>query len=85
MSKCSGGNIGCKDKKYLWYLIGFLDDGGSRIGSQYNVKEKTTVVQHKYVNRHTGTTTPVQRQNHTKNLDITQPCYKGFMHMPWRT
>ena len=46
MSKRLGGIKDCKDKTSSWHLNGFPD--GSKLGQQYNVGEKLTVILYTY-------------------------------------
>ena len=53
MSKRLGGIIGYKDKTSSWHLNRF--PMVVKLGQQYNIGEKPTVMLYTYINRHAGT------------------------------
>ena len=53
MSTRLGSIIGCNDKTSSWHLNG--SPMVVKLGQQYNVGEKPTVILYTYMNRHAGT------------------------------
>ena len=55
LSKCLGGDIGCKDEKKLFMIINRGSPMVVTYGRQYHVEEKATVILYTLINRHAGT------------------------------
>ena len=49
MSKRLGGIMGCKEETSIWYLNRF-PDGSNNGSTQYNIREKPTIVLYIYIN-----------------------------------
>ena len=48
-----------------------------KLGQQYNIGEKPTVILHTYINRHAGTPEKQRKQNSTSsNIVVIIYCYK---------